>query len=235
MDPTPAPASHTPPAAPPPRAFTQGVGTVYQFVGVTLFVLSMCVCCGSSLLSKNVAQRSDLAAVGWTIPWPGGQALYSAQRAITVSVLLAVFFGIALAGIGLGLQAQSRTAPYGATAVTTFATLFWTVQALFFATTVGSVTATAGTAALAIGFAVLTAFAFAAAREMRRDPPPPQHEVLPADYQVPYSHLHQDPPEVRLARDLEQRRERLAVQQKELEMLEARLRRKLDAKPPEPK
>src|SRR5215203_3202392 len=93
---------------PPPRAFTQGVGTLYQFVGVTLFVASMLVCCGSSLVSKNVAERHDLMAVGWEVPLPGGAYFYSAQRAITVSLLLAVFFGIALAGIGLGLQAQGR-------------------------------------------------------------------------------------------------------------------------------
>ena len=70
------------------------------------------------------------------------------------------------------------------------------------------------------------------AREMRRDPPRPGHEVLPADYKVPYSHLHEDPPEARLAKELEQRRERLAVQQKELEMLEERLRRKLENRVP---
>jgi hypothetical protein len=223
----------SPPQPPPPRAFTQGVGTVYQFVGVSLFVLSMLVCCGSSLVSKNVAERPDLMAVGWALPLPGGPFFYSAQRAITISLLLAVFFGIALAGLGLGLQAQSRRAPSGAVLVAGFATLFWAAQAVFFAQTLGSVPLAAGTALLAIAFGILAAFAVAAAREMRLHPPPPDHEVLPADYKVPYSHLHQDPPEVRLARDLEQRRERLAVQQKELEMLEARLKRKLEARPPD--
>lgn len=232
MDPAPPP----PPdaatlAKPPPRAFTQGVGTVYQFVGVILFLVSMFVCCGSSLISKNVAERHDLMAVGWDLPLPGGPYFYSAQRAITVSVLLAVFFGITLAGLGLGLQAQGRLAPYGALAVTAFATCFWAVQAVFFGDTLRSVAFAAGSAALAMVFGFLAVFAAAALREMRRDPPPPGHEVLPADYKVPYSHLHQDPPEVRLARELEQRRERLAVQQKELEMLEARLRRKLDGRP----
>jgi hypothetical protein len=63
---------------------------------------------------------------------------------------------------------------------------------------------------------------------MRREPPAPGHEVLPIDYKIPYSHYHEDPPEVRLARELEERRQRLAVQQKELEMLEEKLKRKLD-------
>ena len=66
--------------------------------------------------------------------------------------------------------------------------------------------------------------------EMRRNPPPKGFEILPADYKVPYSHMHQDPPEVRLAKELEQRKEKLAVQQKELEMLEQKLHRKLKDK-----
>ena len=228
-DPQPAPAVEVPAQPPPPRAFTQGVGTLYQFVGVILFIASMLVCCGSSLFSKNVAERPDLMAVGWSVNLPGGPVFYSAQRAITVSLLLAVFFGIALAGIGLGLQAQGRRAPYGGTVVSGFATLFWAVQAVFFALALRSVVLAAAAGALAVGFAALAAFAMAAVREMGRAPPPPGHEILPADYKVPYSHLHADPPEVRLARELDQRRERLAVQQKELEMLEARLKRKLAA------
>lgn len=223
--------SSSPPAA--PRAFTQGVGTVYQFVGVTLFAASMLVCCGSGLISKSVAERRDLMAVGWNLPLPGGPNLYSAQRAITVCVLVAVFLGIALAGLGLGLQAQAPRAPAGAVAVATFAALFWAVHAVFFRTTVGSIGLAAGAGAMALLFAALAAFAVGAWREMRRDPPPPGHEVLPPDYKVPYSHMHQDPPEVRLARELEQRRQRLAVQQKELEMLEDRVRRKLEARPPD--
>jgi hypothetical protein len=77
-------------------------------------------------------------------------------------------------------------------------------------------------------FVFLLMLAINAAREMRANPPPPGHEILPADYKIPYSHYHPDPPEVRLAAELQQRRERLAVQQKELEMLEEKLKRKLD-------
>ena len=231
-EPTPPRPDPANPADPPPRAFTQGVGTLFQFFGVTLFLVSMFVCCGSSLISKSVAERRDLMAVGWSLPLPGGPHLYSAQRAITVSLLVAVFCGIALAGLGLGLQAQGRRAPAGAVAVTAFATAFWVTHAAFFAAALGSAGFAVGAGVLATAFAVLLGFALGAWREMRRDPPPPGHEILPPDYKVPYSHMHQDPPEVRLARELEQRRERLAVEQKELQMLEDRLRRKLEASPP---
>jgi hypothetical protein len=77
---------------------------------------------------------------------------------------------------------------------------------------------------------VLLGFSIAAAAEVRRNPPPTGHELLPPGYKIPYSHYHPDPPEVRLAAELEQRRQRLAVQQKELEMLEEKLRKKLDEK-----
>jgi hypothetical protein len=206
---------------------------VFQFVGVVLFVTSMLVCCGSSLISKDVAERRDLMDVGWAV----GPGFYSAQRAITVSLLVAVFCGLALAGIGLGLQAQGTVAPFGATAITAFAAVFWALHTWFFAQQLRSVTLTTACGVLALLFVVLAGFGVAALREMRREPPPPGQEILPADYKVTYSHLHQDPPQVRLARELEQRRERMAVQQKELEMIEARLKRKLqagDTDPPPP-
>jgi hypothetical protein len=208
---------------PPPRAFTQGVGLLFQWVGATLFLASFFVCCASSLISRDRATQTDLTTFGW--------GPYSAQRAVTITLLCAVFFGMALAGLGLGLQAQGRRAPWMSIALTSIACVFWTVQMIFFATT--SMWTLAGVSlTMAIAFALLLTLAVGARREMLREPPPPNLEVLPADYRVPYSHYHQDPPEVRLARELEQRRQRLAVQQKELEMLEEKLKRKLQQSDP---
>src|SRR5258706_9004807 len=89
----------------PPRAFTQGVGTVFQFAGVTLFLTMMSVCCLSSLLSKDYAARADRTQIGWHFPGDKPDApSYSYAQAMTVSVALGVFFGLAMAGVGLGLQ-----------------------------------------------------------------------------------------------------------------------------------
>jgi hypothetical protein len=85
-----------------------------------------------------------------------------------------------------------------------------------------------GAALLAGAFWLLSGFAIQAFREMRKNPPPAGHDVLPPGYKIPYSHYHADPPEVRLAAELAQRRERLAVQQKELEALEAKIKRSLE-------
>ena len=220
---------------PPPRAFTQGVGTVFQFSGVLLFLTLMAVCCGSSFLSKSVAQRKDWEGVGWgrytdssDPAKPVVRATYSANRATTLGVTVGCFLGIALAGLGLGLQAQNRAAPAGAVAVAGLGVVFWAVQFVFVVQNLRSVVLGVIAFGLLALFGGLCALAVGAWREMRRDPPPAGLEVLPKDYKVPYSHYHEDPPEVRLARELEQRRERLAVQQKELEMLEGKLRRSIE-------
>jgi len=138
-----------------------------------------------------------------------------------------VLLGIGLAGAGLGLQAMRRNSPGLAVIVTGVGTGFWLFHSIFFAIAARSVLLTVIALGLTAGFSALLALAIGAMKEMRRTPPPIAMEILPPDYKIPYSHQHQDPPEVRLAKELEQRREKLAVQQKELEMLEQKLQRKL--------
>lgn len=207
------------PPQPPPRAFTQGVGTVFQFTGVILFLGFFFGCCFSGLLSKDTATQSSLMTVGWRT--------YSAQRALSICVVVGVGLGLALASIGLGLQAQRRNSPAMAVAACAIATLFWSIHTLLFVYPTKSIFLSLLAGSMTLIYFALLLLAIAAMREMRRNPPPTGLEILPADYKIPYSHLHQDPPEVRLARELEERRQKLAVQQKELEALEQKLHRNL--------
>ena len=179
----------------------------------------MFICCSSSLLSKDTATNSGWQSIGWRN--------YSAQLATTLTVTLGVFFGLATAGIGLGLQAQNRRAPLLAILLMGVGAIFWIVQTFFFASQLRSIVLTGSCGILALIFIGLFAISLTAAREMWRDPPPQGLEVLPADYKVPYSHMHQDPPDVRYAAELQQRRERLEIQQKELEALEERIKRRM--------
>lgn len=214
-------------AVSPPRAFTQGVGTVFQFTGIMLFLLMLCTCFLSGLLSREVAGDPRRLTIGWHLPSDAPHApTYSYAKAITVSVTLSVFFGIALTGIGLGLQAQRRDAPKFGIIVTGFASAFWLMQAGFAIHPMRSILLTLIALAIAMFYVGLLALAIGAYREMRATPPPMDQEILPMDFNVPYSHMHQDPPEVRLAAELKQRREKLAIQQKELEKLEDRINRK---------
>ena len=82
---------------------------------------------------------------------------------------------------------------------------------------------------LGILMLALAGLALAAWIEIWRNPPPAGHELLPANYKMPYSHLHQQSPEERLAAELEEAQRRLDVEQKELEALERRLRRKRES------
>jgi hypothetical protein len=187
-----------------------------------LFLTLFFTCCLSGLLSKETATQNSLNTLGW--------GSYSAQRAVSIAMVVGIFLGIGLAGAGLGLQAMRRNAPFIALVVSGVGSLFWLFHCVFFAIAARSVILTLIALGLVILFGILLALAIGAMREMRRSPPPANLEILPPEYKVPYSHLHQDPPEVRLAKELEQRREKLAVQQKELEMLEQKLHRKLEEK-----
>jgi hypothetical protein len=224
-----------PESHPPPRAFAQGVGTIFQLLGGLLFFISCTICCGSSLISKDAATKTNLTHIGWHFSGDAKDApTYSAQKALTICVFAAVFFGLALAAIGLGLQAEHRAAGMFGIAATALGTLFWFTHAFFAGTVGGSYLLSLIAAGLGLGSAILLGFSIAATYEMKRNPPPARHEILPASYKIPYSHYHDDPPEVRLAAELEQRRQKIATQQKELEMLEEKLKRKLEGEDPDP-
>src|SRR5205807_914706 len=115
--------SAPPSEIPPPRAFTQGVGTVFQAIGVSLFLISMLVCCVSSFFTHD-AIRKDLTQIGW--------GAYSVQLAITVFLAVAVFSGLALAVLGLGLQAMHRKTPVSAVVLTFLVTAFDLFHIYFF-------------------------------------------------------------------------------------------------------
>jgi hypothetical protein len=215
-----------PATTPPPRAFTQGVGTVFQFTGVILFLLFFFSCCGSALFSRDWAVQPGWEQIGWRNA--SGQIVLSAARALTLAVAVGVVLGMALAGIGLGLQAEKRPAPWLAVVVTTFGVLFWIFEGAFAAQQLHSIVLSFLSFGLALIFALLCGLAIFATREMVKNPPPSGQDLLPADYQTPFSHLAQDSPEVRLSREIAQRKARLEVEQKEVEALERRLKRKME-------
>lgn len=175
---------------------------------------------------KDVAEPKELMRIGWHLPGdPPMEPFYSAQRATSTVLIGGIAFALAVAGIGLGLQATRRSAAAGAVVVTLLGVIFWAIHGIFFVQVMRAWLLAAIAFIFVLVYGVFFALGVAAWREMRRNPPPEGHEVLPEGYKVPYSWYHDDPPEVRLERELEQRRERLAVQQKELEMMEEKLKK----------
>jgi hypothetical protein len=157
----------------PPGAFTQGVGTVYQFTGVIVFLAFFFVCCFSSLLSKDTATQMTPTHVNWHG--------YTAQRAITICMPVGALLGMALAGVGLGLQAQRRRSAAMAVFVCAVGLIFWCVHAVFFALVMRSVLLTLLGTLLALVFFVLTILSIGAWREMLRHPPPAQLPAAPPE------------------------------------------------------
>lgn len=215
------PAAHTP-----PRAFTQGVGTVFQFTGVTLFLVFFFGCCFSALRSKEWGTATWRGEIG--LRGPSGQVIYSERHVLLFLVSGGVVWGLALAGIGLGLQAQKRRAAPAAVGVSGVGLLFWLFQGYVSAWELHSIFLSLVNFGLAAVFGILLGLSLVAAREMAKNPPPAGQDLLPPDYREPFSQLSEESPEVRLARELAQRKQRLEVEQKEVEAMERRLKRKQD-------
>jgi hypothetical protein len=218
------------PVAAPPRAFSQGVGTLFQTVGGLIFLVFTFFCCGSALTSKEWATHPGREKIGWGAVAGSDRAIYSTKDWMTATVAGGVILGLAAAGLGLGLQADKRRAAVAAVALTFLGLAFWIVQGVFAAQVMRSIVLCALCLGLAAVFAILCVLAIGAVRELAKNPPSIGQEVLPADYQEPFSHLHQDSPEVRIANEIAQRRQKLEVQQKELEALERRLKRRMEEK-----
>src|SRR5436190_23832295 len=92
-------------SSPPPRAFTQGVGTVFQFGGGILFIALSSTCCLSALLMKDTAEAKDLTHIGWHLRGDApDQPFYSAQKATSAALIGGIALALGVAGVGLGLQ-----------------------------------------------------------------------------------------------------------------------------------
>jgi hypothetical protein len=121
------------PSPPSKHPFTQGVGTVHQFVGVILFVISMFTCCCTGFFGKETGAANKLTTIGWHRSGdPVDRPTYSVQRALTVTLPMSVTYGLALAAIGLGLQAENKSATTLAVVTNAMGFLFWIFQLIFF-------------------------------------------------------------------------------------------------------
>ena len=192
---------------------------------IAFFAVAVCFIPALFFGKRSGKNTAEFFASGRSVPWwLAGLSMVATTFSSDTPNLVANF---------VRTQGVAGNWQWWAFTLTGVATVFWLVQTIFAFTGARSILFGLIALALTTLFAVACGFAVTAFREVRQNPPPRGHEVLPPGYKIPYSHYHPDPPEVRLAAELEQRRQRLAVQQKELEMLEEKLRKKLDEKRPE--
>lgn len=212
---------------PPPRAFSQGTGVLLQTVGMALFLSSCCLCSLAGTWDTLLSRPEVLERLAANQPL--GVPIHAllrqpAHAGVMLMVMFTTVGGLAMAAFGLGLQAQRRRSAWGA---------LGTVLALLAILAVAGVAIWFGRAHWVIrlwhavltgAVAVLAGFVWAALQEMRAHPPPIGIDVLGPDAKIPYSVYHDDPPEMRLAKELAQRRARLEAEKEELEKIERDLR-----------
>jgi len=210
-------------SASPPRAFAQGTGILLQFVGVTMFLMTCCVC-STSFLWDPV--QSPVKALDLMSHDPASVVADPAKRSAAIMIVAMSLGGLALASFGLGLQADRSRAGAGA---------FITTLLLFLVLISVGVGLWRGNAGMPIRIfhliltltdLILLRFCLDAWRQVRKDPPPAAVDVIPPGKKIPYNFYHDDPPEVRLANEIAERRQTLAEEQAALDKLEKDLKNK---------
>jgi hypothetical protein len=220
-----------PPHSPPPRAFAQGTGWLLQTVGILLFAANCCVCSMTGLWDP-VASRSDIIhqidsgrQLGMTV-----QRLFEnpAKAGYMLTVVASTVGGLAMAVLGLGLQADRRRAAAGAMACVGALTAIVLAAGVLLWVGHGPWEARAWNAVLVAVLLVASGFTWQALREVAANPPPANIDIVPAGKKIPYSFYHDDPPEVRLAKELENRRAKLDVERAEIEKMEEELKKRTE-------
>jgi len=213
---------------PPPRAFAQGTGVMLQTVGMVLF-LSSCLICSLSSWWHPMQDRGEVIEQVRTGQTTGGNFLRDIRdRPVEAGYAMTVIFstvgGLGLAVFGLGLQAERRRAGIAAMVTATIlmvililaGALLWRGGAGWPARILHGVLTTT--------VAIVTMFTWYAMRQVLADPPPVDIDVVPPGTKIPYSFYHEDSPEVRLTKELANRRARLNAERLEIEKMERELK-----------
>lgn len=211
----------------PPRAFAQGVGVVLQGLGVALFLSNCCLCSLAGLWDTNltsVEAREVMARDPELITQPGSYLRDPGRAAAAVTLLAATVGGLALAALGLGMQADRPRPAYGAAGVHILLVLIFAATGVLLWTAATGWAMLAWHAVLLVALAAGLPFTLAACGQVMRHPPPPVDETLPPGFDVRDVLAGEKPSRLKVA----EMRARLEVQQRELDRLE----RELAAPPP---
>jgi len=218
-----APLSTAPLTPPPPRAFAQGAGVVMQTVGAILFFSSCCICLSTGAWEPLAPREQVLSELAHG-ERPGVSLRTLIDRPAAAGYMLtavtATVGGLSICVLGLGLQADRRRAALAQLLVTVFVTLILFLGATALWLGGAPLMVRLWNHVLVMVMTLLTIMAFAAYREVVAAPPPADIDIIPPGTKIPYSFYHQDPPEVRLARELESRRAKLQAEQVEIDRIQ---------------
>jgi hypothetical protein len=218
---------------PPPRAFAQGTGLLLQTIGALLLMTNCCVCSTAFMwdpqrppaaAQENLADEDALSKLRNMINEPG-------RTGLMLTIVGSTVCGLGMMGFGLGLQSDRRRSAAGALVTCVLFMLIMIAAGVGLWTGEATFTARVWQAILAALGVMTTGFTFAAWREVRANPPPTGVDIIPPDFKIPYSVYHDDPPDVRLAKEIANRRAQLEAEQRELDQLERELEAREDDNP----
>jgi hypothetical protein len=164
--------------SPSPRAFAQASGVVLQLVGV---VLALGTCCWWTFAGLGApAEPVDASAVPRTFAeqWRAADA---SRLWGMFAVCVSLVGGLALAALGLGLQAEKRRSGTAATWVSTVGALFWFVYFAYALTHGAGVGRLAWCVLMFVAWGLCAVLSIISADELKRHPPPPDLGRAPAD------------------------------------------------------
>ena len=165
--------TNTPPTTPPPRAFCQATGFIYQAVGV---FLSVGACCYWSF-SGRIQDEARPAGVseGVRAPVELSRDAKPEQFWAMGAVVLLFVGGLAIAALGLGLQHDRPAAAKWAKWTTlVIAIYFWAYLGMAVFVLPGAVARIVLPAIMALVWTVLFLLGGVSAEEMRKNPPDPK-------------------------------------------------------------
>lgn len=198
-----------------------------QTVGM-IFLLATCCVCSTTfwwnpmppLAEIDVeAQPPSTLAEAW-----GAMVADKGKSGLMLTIVSLNVGGLALAVFGLGLQSDRRRAAWGTVASVAALTGTLLLAGVWLWTGEATLNARIWHAIALLVTLLLWLFVIPALRQVLANPPPADVDVLPPDYKIPYSIYHDDPPEVRKAKEIARRKAQLEAERQELERLERELK-----------
>lgn len=166
---------------PPPRAFAQGVGILFQTVGCLLFMSTCCVCSTSFLWDPIRGQHETPADINATINDP-------ARRGLVITIMAMSAGGAALAAFGLGMQSDRRKAVPAAMATCSVLLVFLIAAAVNLWSGDSGIGSRAWNGCMIVLQMILLGFAIGAWRDVKRNPPSGEPNLVPYDYDPKNDH-----------------------------------------------
>ena len=177
---------------PPPRAFAQGTGVLFQVIGFIMFLTSCCVC--SSIGSWEIPSRG--ATIENLVKNEEGVITLSKMfdhpgaTGIMLTAMFATVGGLTLTVFGLGLQSDKPKAAWGALITTVGLSLVLGLAAVCLWIDEVGFSAKLMNHLLLLTTLFMAGFSIAALKDVRKTPPPPGMDILPADFEIPKSSHH---------------------------------------------